>query len=450
MFDRRIIKYLEEWKNNPARKPIVIRGARQVGKTSAVLIFGRKHFKDIIHLDLEKVEHIRLFAKELSLGEFLAVLQAEWKKKIVPQETLIFIDEIQNSPNLIKLLRFVYEERPDLYVVAAGSLLEAKIKKEGFSFPVGRIEFCYLYPLDFFEYLKAKGENELLELLGKADFDNPPSKVIHEMALKKFYEYAMVGGMPGVIKEYFESQDINKLKVLYSSLLTAYIEDVHKYASLAEAKYLSYVIETAPLFAGSTITYEKFGGSSYRSREMSKAFSTLERVMLLSQLRATSSTDLPLISKEKRPKKLIYLDVGLVNYRMNILNDFLQMTDFDSFYQGRIAEQIVAQNILAHFVNYPAQLLYWARERKEGIAEVDFCVTVGGRVLGIEVKAGKKGKLRSLFIFAQQVRKPILVRFYSGELKKEKVRLEDKEYILFSLPFYLVTRLFDLCLGKSA
>ena len=444
MFDRRIIEYLRDWKDKPSRKPLVVRGARQVGKTSAILIFGKSYFKEIVHLNLEKNEHLRWFKKALSLQDLLNILQVNWKAKLIPGETLIFIDEIQNAPNLIQLLRFFYEDRPDLHVIAAGSLLEAKIEKEGFSFPVGRVEFCYLYPLDFFEYLKAKGEDKLLTLLRGTTLTNPLPAPIHDAALKLFYEYCMVGGMPGVIKEYLENQNINKLLGLYGSLLTAYIEDVHKYASQAEAKYLGHIIETAPLFAGTTITYEKFGGSNYRSREISKAFSLLEKVMLLTQIRATSSLGIPIIAKEKRPKKLIYLDVGLVNFRMNILTAFMQMTDFDGLYQGRIAEQVVAQNILASFTSYPAQLYYWARERQKGSAEVDFCLNHQGKTLGLEVKAGKKGRLKSLQVFAQQVEAPLLARCYSGELKKEKFPIDDKHQSLMSIPFYLVPRIFDL------
>ena len=410
-----------------------------MGKTSAVLIFAKKHFKHVIHLNLEKAEHHRLFKNDLSLNEFLTVVKAEWKEPIVSGETLIFMDEIQNAPSLIKLLRFFYEERPDLHVLAAGSLLEAKIEKEGFSFPVGRVGFCYLYPMDFFEYLDAKGERELLQILREADFGQDIPVAIHQMAVTHFYEYAMIGGMPEIIGEYLQHKDMNRVKTLFSALLTGYLEDVFKYASQAEAKYLSHIIETAPFFVGTQITYEKFGGSRFRSREMGKAFSLLEKVMLLSQIRATSSKNLPFIPKEKRAKKLIFLDAGMVNYRMNILNEYLSITDFDHFYQGRLAEQIVAQNLFSLFMDVPPEIYYWSRDKKEGSAETDFCLNVAGRTLGIEVKSGKTGRLKSLCIFAQQNQKNLLMRVYSGELKKEKIG----EFNLISLPFYLVPKILE-------
>lgn len=387
---------------------------------------------------------MRLFRESVSLNEFLTIVKAEFKKSITPGKTLIFIDEIQNSPVLIKLLRFFYEERPDLHVIAAGSLLEAKIEKEGFSFPVGRVEFCYLYPMDFFEYLEAKGERELLQILRtmRSEKDLPDS--LHQKALKYFYEYAMIGGMPEIVGEYIKRGDVNSIKTIYSSLLTGYLDDVFKYASHAEAKYLSYVIETAPLFAGTHFTYDRFGGSNFRSREIGRAFSLLEKVMIVFQVRATSSKNIPLVPKEKRAKKLIYLDVGLVNQRMNILTSYLGLTDFDNFYQGRIAEQIVAQNLYSLFLNSPPEIYYWSRDKKEGSAEVDFCLSSEGRAVGIEVKSGKAGRLKSLFIFAEQNKKSALIRVYSGKLKTEKLNKNE----LVSLPFYLVPNVLEIAAGS--
>lgn len=166
--------------------------------------------------------------------------------------------------------------------------------------------------------------------------------------------------------------------------------------------------------------------------------------MLLFQVRATSSRDLPLMPKEKRPKKLIYLDSGLVNYKLNILNEYAALGNFDSFYQGRLAEQIVAQNLLSLFIKTPAVIYYWARERNEGSAEVDFCLPLEGRALGIEVKSGKTGKLKSLMVFAEQNSKSRLLRVYSGKFKGEKAGSAD----LISLPFYLLPRTLEIVAGR--
>jgi len=441
MFSRKIINYLTEWKNRKNRKPLVLRGARQVGKTTAVLMFGKKYFKSLIHLNLENVEHSRLFRKDVSLEDFEKIIQIKFHKKIIPGESLVFIDEIQNSPSLIKLLRFFYEEKPNIHVIAAGSLFQAKIEREGFSLPVGRIEYAYVHPLDFFEYLEAREEKELLKFLNSVSFENKIPEAIHQEALKHFNEYTMVGGMPEVVKSYIEDGSINKLKSIYSSLFTSYSEDVYKYSSLANRKYLSFVIDQAPLSAGMTYSYEKFGGSSYRSREVSIAFETLEKVMLVYQVQATKSMGIPLIGQRKRPKKLLYLDVGLVNYRMGVQEEFINLIDLNDFYRGRIAEQVVGQNILAQFMIDIPPIFYWAKGKREGSAEVDFCLQAKGKVLGVEVKSGKTGRLRSLYSFADAVKNHQLVRIYSGHLKKEKVELSGKIYGLTSIPFYLIPRI---------
>lgn len=443
MFPRKIIHYLTEWKNKKGRKPLVLRGARQVGKTSAVLMFGKKYFKNIIHLNLENIEHLRLFREEISMSDFEKIVQIKFHQRIIPNETLVFIDEIQNSPPLIKLLRFFFEEKQDIHVIAAGSLFQAKIEREGLSLPVGRIEYAYVYPLDYFEYLDAQKEIDLTNFLKSISFEETIPEAVHQEALKHFYEYTMIGGMPEVVRSYIADGYTDSLKSIYSSLLTSYAEDVYKYSSLANAKYLSFVIEQAPLFAGATLTYEKFGGSNFRSREMSSAFDTLEKVMLIYQAQATKSKEIPLTGQRKRPRKLIFLDVGLVNHRMDVQEEFVNLRELNNFYRGRIAEQVVGQNIIAQFTNQIPVILYWAKGKREGAAEIDFCLQVKGTILGVEVKSGGAGRLRSLYSFADEVKNHRLVRIYSGHLKTENVEMGGKTYELISLPFYLVPRILE-------
>ena len=250
--------------------------------------------------------------------------------------------------------------------------------------------------------------------------------------------------MPEVVKSYIENPDIIALRPIYSSLFTSYAEDIYKYSSLANTKYLSYVIEQSPLFAGTLVTYEKFGGSNFRSREMAGAFETLEKVMLVYQVHATKSTEIPLLKQRKRPKKLIYLDVGLVNQRMDVQDEFINLKELSSLYRGRIAEQVIGQNIIAQFTDHIPVILYWAKGKREGTAEVDFCFQARGNVLGIEVKAGGAGRLRSLYSLADDVKNHELIRIYGGQLKKEKVKISDKTYKLTSFPFYLIPRILEM------
>lgn len=445
MFNRDIIDYLEKWKTKNGRKPLVLRGARQVGKTFAVKFFAAKHFTDFIYINLEKAEDYELFKDIRSLADFEKTTDIVLGKKIISGKTLVFIDEIQNTPNLIELLRFFYEERPQLHVIAAGSLLEVKIKKQDLAMPVGRIEYAFVYPLTFFEFLEAAGEKKVLEFLKKLKLAESIPAAIHERALKLFNDYALIGGMPEIVARYGEKSSQLELNSLYSSLLTAYAEDIYKYASSSDVKYIRHVLEQAPYFAGEKITYEKFGGSGFRSREMGEAFEVLEKTMLLRQLPATKSCQLPLVGQKKRAKKLLYLDVGFVNFKNNIQSEYVGLKDLGGLYRGKIAEQAVGQNIIANAAHMEQPLFYWAKEKPQGSAEVDFCLVYEGNILGIEVKSSHSHKLKSLLSFGSSVENGKLIRVYSGPFKKEKISSGGQESELLSLPFYLINRLFDFC-----
>ncbi len=445
MFNRNIIRHLEQWKTKKHRKPLVLRGARQVGKTSAVKIFAEKNFDDLIYINLDKAEDFNLFKDVQSLAEFEKTADIGLGKKIIPGATLVFIDEIQNTPNLIELLRFFYEELGELHVIAAGSLLEVKIEKQGLEMPVGRVEYAYMYPLTFFEFLEAVGEKKLLEYLTSVSLQEKmiPSG-IHNRALELFNDYSRIGGMPEAVSLYVQKGSQDDLNSLYASLLIAYTEDIYKYSSQADVKYIRHALEQSPYFAGERITYEKFGGSNFRSREMSEAFGVLEKAMIVNQIEATESRQLPIIAKKKRAKKLLYLDVGFVNFKNNIQAEYLNLKNLSDVYRGKIAEQIVGQNLITGNVYSQRQLHYWAKEKPEGSAEVDFCFSSGGSIFGIEVKSGHSARLKSLFSFADSVLKSKLIRIYGGSLKNEQITSGGKKYNLLSVPFYLVNRIFGI------
>jgi len=444
MFGRKILKFLEDWLKRSSRKPLILRGARQVGKTCAVRIFAAKHFDSFIELNLENPEHERLFREPLSLIDFERILEIKFGKKIEGGKTLLFIDEIQNSIPLMKLLRFFYEERPNLPVIAAGSLLEVKLQKKNFSFPVGRVEYAYLHPMDYFEYLQAISETTLLETLQNAVPEKPLPAAVHEIAQKTFNEYLMVGGMPEAVKVSIETKDFNAVNRVYNSLFTSFIDDVHKYSSDAKVKYLLHVIENAPLFAGQTITYEHFANSLYRSREMSEAFEILEKAMLLYRVMGSKEKKLPLLPKKKKAPKIIFLDTGLVNYRLGLREKIMGLKNLNEFYQGKIAEQITAQHLLARGADYHPQLFYWYRDVPGSTAEVDFVIAHKGEILPIEVKSGSSGRLRSLMEFMKNTGGKIALRIYHGQLTEEKINADGVKFRLISVPFYLLPKALEL------
>lgn len=431
-FNRKIIPFLSSWLKQPGRKPLLIRGARQVGKTKAVTLFCKKHGLNLIHLNLEKVEHKRLFQNDISLAEFEKIIDSIFKKSLNSSNTLLFIDEIQEVPYLLTLLRFFYEDKPNLPVIATGSLLEVRLKHESLSIPVGRVEFAYMYPLDFFEFLNAIGETKTLDLLKSFDFKTKLPLAIHERCLSLFYEYVLVGGMPEAVKLYAQDKSISLVNQIYSNLFTSFKDDVYKYTSLTQAKYVSFILEHAPEYAGQTITYEKFANSKYKHREMSGAFTLIEQAMLLTLIRSTKSINLPINASYKSAPKLLFLDTGLVNFLTGIQNEFINLKDLNSLYQGRIAEQIVGQQLLATQIYTPLNLFYW-QGKKNTQAEVDFCLTYEGKLIGFEVKSATYGKMRSAHVFLKKTKSiGQIIRIYSGEFMKQKG--------FVSLPFYLLPK----------
>jgi uncharacterized protein len=445
MFPRNIADLLVGWKNRKGRKPLIIRGARQVGKTSAIHQFGNSEFETFIVINLELEDHAALFVRMQPVVELIQLIQLKFNKKISSGSTLIFIDEVQNSAIAMNQLRYFHEEMPDLHVVAAGSLLEVKMKSEGFAFPVGRVEYCYLHPVTFDEFLAAQGETEALRYLISVNRDTVIPEEIHAIMLKKFHAYLLVGGMPEAVARYAESRSFIDVDPVYESILTGLRDDVSKYASDAKTKYIQHIIEHASKYVGLQIKYEKFGESNFRSREMSEAFDVLEKAMLINRVFASTSKQLPVIGNLKKSPKLLHLDVGLVNYQIGVRSEIAMIDDINAVYHGQVAEQIVGQSLLAMNPRRHVTLHYWRREQKGATSEVDYLMVYNDRLIPVEVKSGRTGTLRSLHNFINESRSDFAVRIYSGPLRTENIATpSQKKFMLFSVPFYLLFRIHEL------
>jgi predicted AAA+ superfamily ATPase len=435
IIQRNIESELLRWKNAENRKPVILRGARQVGKTFAVNQFAA-NFENFIDVNLERPRERELF-ENFNTGQelFERILLYKGLSANI-NNTLLFIDEIQHSADAIRALRYFYEDVNELNVIAAGSLLEVFSKQEGFSFPVGRVKNLYLYPVNFLEYLKAKNL-PLAEKFVSMDFVKDATN--HDLLLRQFNEYAFVGGMPETLTTYLKTGSYSMLKEIYDAIFMGYLEDVEKYSNLAKAKYLTHTIDRAPLYAGERITYEKFGESSYRSREIKEAFDVLERALIVYRARPSTSTRIPIIEKMRKAPKLFFLDVGLTNYRIGFKEFFNSKTSLDNVYQGKISEQVVAQEIISQREVYPS-LNFWTREK--GAAEIDFLYPFKEFVIPIEVKSGKAGKLKSLIQFMEKSNHPYAVRIYSGRSRIDQIKLPSgKIFFLHSMPYYLLSRL---------
>ncbi|OIN88288.1 hypothetical protein COX59_04425, partial [Candidatus Beckwithbacteria bacterium CG_4_10_14_0_2_um_filter_47_25] len=433
MFKRNLEKELIDWKKNPAAKPLILRGARQVGKTSLVRKFAGEQFEEIVEINLEKKDIRQMFTGVLSLADFYQRAEILLGRRIIAGKNLLFLDEIQALPELLSLLRFFAEERPDQKVIAAGSLLEAKITGD-WSVPVGRVEYAYLYPLTFFEYLEAVGQGKLRSYLAGVGLGESVSG--NSSIRDHFRRYLIVGGMPEAVAGFAKNNSLIPVQAVHNRLLTAFGEDIGKYAREAERKYLELVMETAPKLAGGLYKYENFGGSAYRGREIAGAINLLENVRLLREVPAVNSVILPLNYKYKRPKKMIWLDTGMVNFSNKMQADFLQ-----GECRGRVMEQFTGQTLIAGGGRRPFELGYWARNRDEGSAEVDFCFQFRDKLVGLEVKSGTIRGMKSLFSLIKLAKGRVIpVRTSWDDLKMETYHYNGKTYRIVSLPFYLLER----------
>ena len=436
MFNRKIIRYLKLWKEKKNRKPLIIRGARQIGKTSAVEMFAKENFDNYVYINMEDPDDANNFEGEISLSNFEKQVQVFKHKKLTP-DTLIFIDEIQQNPHLISLLRFFYEKRPDLYVISAGSLLEIKLKQAKISMPVGRTEYIFMYPLDFFEYLEAKNEKELLNYLQNIKLGEKIIDSIHNKTMEFFKEYILIGGMPEAVKNFIENGDFDSVQSVYSSLMKNFLDDINKYASKSEIEYLIKILNQSPFYSGSKIKYENFGNLGIKSREVSNAMDILKNAMLINLIDSTNSTKIPLQEKSKRAKKLLFLDVGFYNYVYKVPFN-VDIQNLESFYRGNIFEQVVGENIIAQDLHGDLDLFYWAIDQDKGSAEVDFCFSKGLNIYGIEVKSGNNQISKSLLSFAKKAPHCKLIKFHTGN-----TYIDHKNNIL-NLPVYLCSRINEI------
>lgn len=382
-------------------------------------------------------ESVRLFEMDIPLNDLVNMLFASLGKSQREGSTLIFIDEIQNSPKTIALLRYFYEQRPDLYVIAAGSLLE-NLVDVNVSFPVGRVMYMALRPCSFYEFLGAIGKTNLLAVLSqKPEY----TVVFHEQLIHQFNQYTIIGGMPEAVQRYAETQDIVAIEDVYETLVQAYKDDSEKYVrgnKLTEV--VRFILSYGWGFSGETITLGNFANSGYKSREVGEAFRLLEKAMILELVYPVSSTQMPIIPETKRMPKLIWFDTGLVNYQAGIRKEIIGSTDMVDSWRGHLAEQITAQELLSIEDRVGQHRSFWARPNNG--AEVDFIFTHNSRLYPIEVKSGTNARLRSIHVFMDNSNIDTAIRVWSNPYSVDKVMTPNgKEYRLINLPFYLIGNL---------
>ncbi len=437
---RAIDDRLDAWAVAPGRQPLVMRGARQTGKTAAVRQLGAG-FDLFMELNLERRQDRALVAACGSAAELLAALAVRYDAERFPERTLLFLDEIQESPEAVAWLRFFYEDHPEVAVVAAGSLMEVRLQERGFSFPVGRVTFRHLHPFSFFDFLRANGRGVLADNLATAAAAlTPIAPAIHDEARRLLRDYLVVGGMPACVTTWAESGNPAAVRQVQSDLLQAFAEDLYKYRGVRDLAYLEAAFESLPHHYGQRFKYEGFA-PGYRSAQMKTALTKLEGAMLARRVWPTSAVSAPLRTRPRSAPKLLPLDVGLNGPAMGASHRDLRGLPLDRVLDGRVAEAFVGQQLVSTNITTRDDLHFWVTESARANAEVDYLWPGPGGVLPIEVKPGATGRLRSLHQFLARAPVDCGVRLHDGPLSDERhsVRLPagPLDYRLVSLPLYL-------------
>ncbi len=451
-FPRSIDAILLSWTHEGDRKPLVLRGARQTGKTAAVRRLS-ENFDLFLELNLERFEDLSLVRSCRSAGELLTALAARHNLERFPPRTLLFLDEIQESPEAVAWLRFLREDHPQLYVVAAGSLLEVRLQERGFSFPVGRVTFRVLRPFTFFEFLAAIERDVLAGHLAAAVTEGrpiPPS--LHEQALELWRDYLLVGGMPEAVSRWVAERSPAAVRSVHRDLVQALAEDLQRFGDLREVGYLEAAFDNLRHHAGLRFRYENFA-PGYRSQLMKNALAKLEAALLIHRALPTSSLALPLRERPRSAAKLLPLDVGLALYTMGSGFETARNLPLGQVLDGRIAEILAGQQLLASSTGFPGELFFWVSESSNSNAEVDYLIPIDGRPVPVEVKSAAAGSLKSLHQFLWRAGLSTGIRLHTGLMADERltVRMPEGElaYRLLSLPVYLAEKLQALELGAE-
>jgi uncharacterized protein len=381
---------LSHWKNKPGRKPLILNGARQVGKSYLVKEFGKTAFNgNIVVINFEKQKQIhQIFEKDIDIPRIIFELNAALNTNIEAGKTLLFLDEIQFCKQALESIRYFYQDYPELHVIAAGSLLDFEFRE--ISYPVGRVDLMTLHPMSFEEFLMARGKTNLCKIL------NSPIENFDENWMNYFEEelnlYCIVGGMPEAVSNFIQFNDLNQVMTIQDNLLFSYQEDFKNYSPKVDSDCLNDILNQVVNKIGAQIVYTKLS-ESFSGNTIKKGVSVLKTARILHGVENVSIAGLP-FTKSGKQMKLFYLDIGLLlrKTKLNLAALYIQRSLLSTF-EGAVAEQFVHQQLLAH---QKSELHYWARTEPGASSEVDFVTEENGKIIPVEVKAGTKGSLKSL------------------------------------------------------
>lgn len=409
---RDIEQDLLHWKHKKNRMPLLLRGARQVGKSFIVEKFGRAHFNNLVIVNFEQDPELARCFDTLHPHEIVTALSLSLHQKIEPGKTLLFLDEIQDCPAAILALRYFKEQYSELHVIGAGSLLEFILNQDDFRMPVGRVQSLYLKPFSFKEFLLAMGYSDLREFIEQVDLIKAVPEPVHQTLLKLVRHYMMLGGMPAVLQAYLSipplenttrTYDLAEAELQQTVLLGTYRQDFSKYSKHTQIQYVQRVFEKAPGLVGNHVKYANVDPDA-RSQNIKSAIELLQFAGLIYPIYSTAASGLPLLTLINEKKfKLLFLDVGLMARASRLAAELWLNENLLLVNRGATAEQFVGQELLAYGSNLETpQLYFWCREKKSSQAEVDFITSFDSKIIPIEVKAGSTGQMKSLQLLMRE------------------------------------------------
>lgn len=458
--ERKQLSELGSWIQTTDRKPLIIRGARQVGKSTLVRLFAAGCHRSLIEVNLERHPEVGSIFESMDPRAILRQIEALPGMPGVTADSILFLDEIQAAPPAIAALRYFYEERADLPVIAAGSLMEFALAERRIPMPVGRVRYLHMGPMVFTEFLDALGESRLKDAIAAYESGAELGPVVHQRLLELLRQYYFVGGLPAAVDVLARSGKLGEVSAVHTDLIATYRDDFQKYARSRNLARMQHVLEFAARNVGTKVKYADVLRDAHSST-IRQDIELLAMARVVSKVLHAHASGLPLQADiDERVYKLLFLDVGLMNAICGLTWKTLsRRDDAELVNDGAIAEQFVGQHLLEMLADSPSrELTYWLREGRSSNAEVDFVVAIEGRIVPIEVKAGARGSLRSLHQFVAEKHVPLAVRFDSNPPSRQTVAATVQtasgamqvEYELISLPLYLVERVTDLVVAASA
>ncbi len=439
------LNYLKnQWIDQHDRKPLVIRGARQVGKTWLVREFAKMVGKVLIEINFEDTPILKTLFDSNEPQDILLQLGVKNRRPIDVPGSILFLDEIQAAPEILAKLRWFAEKMPELPVIAAGSLLEFVLAKHTFSMPVGRIDYLHLEPLSFEEFLLAQDQQTAFDYLQQIDFSREVPLALHKQLLTQFREYLFVGGLPASVSSWIKKRDWSMINRVHQNLLTTYRDDFSKYHGRLDVARLDETLLSIPKMLGEKFIYSHVN-SSVQSSSIKNALELLQKARLCHSVRCVNASGVPIAAavKEKYFKEIM-LDVGLCNAMLGVdLNDLLNVNELTLIHSGGLAEQVTGQLLRTIFPFYiQPELFYWTRVDKNANAEIDYVIQHHNKIIPIEVKAGATGSLKSLHYFMGLKKLSLALRINSDVPSETLVSVmhegEKIQYKLLSIPLYLI------------